>query len=392
MTIRLDPTEEQADFLRQRLQRYLELCNTVSERTLVLPAAAQRNAIRMHHQLYRSLRQQYSDLGSRDIMNAFRVVALMNKSKSKRLYNLQRRMEWYRQHNRVIPHQLITAHRHLTNHPSRFTAPTIPIFSPDTYALKREKRYVSLLTLRGHRFHVRFTACKYSLAVLDTGELTRTAYLQYDYAKRQWRLRLLLKCPVPKRVATGILGIDQGMEQLLTTSDGVVLHDPEWLRKARHKFALRKDLLRKVDNGSRSAKRRLQQSSGRQFRYVNDVCHRLSKKLIAHACSHQYSILALEILTYIKHRNYSTHTKYVLWYWPQALLEKCIKQKAEANGLTIVHVPPATTSITCSKCGYQHKKARITRQTFRCPYCGDMDADINAARNIAALAAQRCVL
>jgi putative transposase len=55
--------------------------------------------------------------------------------------------------------------------------------------------------------------------------------------------------------------------------------------------------------------------------------------------------------------------------------------KAESAGRRVVLVNPASTSIDCHACG-----ARCTRprqDTVVCPVCGEHDADLNGARNIA---------
>lgn len=60
-------------------------------------------------------------------------------------------------------------------------------------------------------------------------------------------------------------------------------------------------------------------------------------------------------------------------------------------GVPVVFVPPAYTSKTCSRCGHVHpetdqKKSYRNGKRFKCGHCGlEHDADINAAKNIAAL-------
>ncbi|MHC5832405.1 MAG: zinc ribbon domain-containing protein, partial [Nostoc sp.] len=55
----------------------------------------------------------------------------------------------------------------------------------------------------------------------------------------------------------------------------------------------------------------------------------------------------------------------------------------------VIFVPPAYTSQTCSRCGHIHPikgKSYRNGKVFKCGHCGfEHDADINAAKNIAAL-------
>ena len=61
----------------------------------------------------------------------------------------------------------------------------------------------------------------------------------------------------------------------------------------------------------------------------------------------------------------------------------------ENAGVTVIMVDPKGTSITCSACGRKDKESRVSREEFRCTNdnCyNDINADVNAAYNIAARA------
>ncbi|MHB8342366.1 MAG: zinc ribbon domain-containing protein [Mycobacteriales bacterium] len=46
-------------------------------------------------------------------------------------------------------------------------------------------------------------------------------------------------------------------------------------------------------------------------------------------------------------------------------------------------VDPRHTSVSCSACGHQHAKDRVSQDRWRCCACGlALHADTNAARNI----------
>lgn len=62
-----------------------------------------------------------------------------------------------------------------------------------------------------------------------------------------------------------------------------------------------------------------------------------------------------------------------------------MEYKARMAGVPLVVVEPAYTSQTCSVC---HRIGTRRNKSFKCGYCGnDMDADVNAAKNIALLGA-----
>ena len=58
--------------------------------------------------------------------------------------------------------------------------------------------------------------------------------------------------------------------------------------------------------------------------------------------------------------------------------------KAESAGRRVVRVDPKFTSVYCHACG--SLCARPRQDTVVCPNCGEQDADLNGARNIAARA------
>jgi transposase len=58
--------------------------------------------------------------------------------------------------------------------------------------------------------------------------------------------------------------------------------------------------------------------------------------------------------------------------------------KAESAGRRVVLVHPALTSIVCHACGARCSRPR--QDTVVCPVHGELDADLNGARNIAARA------
>ena len=69
--------------------------------------------------------------------------------------------------------------------------------------------------------------------------------------------------------------------------------------------------------------------------------------------------------------------------------QRQIKGACKNAGVTVIMVDPKGTSITCSACGRKDKESRVSRGEFRCTNdkCyNDIDADVNAAHNIASRA------
>lgn len=66
-------------------------------------------------------------------------------------------------------------------------------------------------------------------------------------------------------------------------------------------------------------------------------------------------------------------------------LERMLAYKTQERGGTLVKVPAAYTSQTCSRCGVVDRQSRQTQARFACVACGhEANADVNAALNILA--------
>jgi putative transposase len=66
-----------------------------------------------------------------------------------------------------------------------------------------------------------------------------------------------------------------------------------------------------------------------------------------------------------------------------SLFAHMLKYKAEEAGGTVLEVPAAYTSQTCSACGTVDAASRRTQSVFCCVVCGHTEnADVNAAKNI----------
>ena len=67
--------------------------------------------------------------------------------------------------------------------------------------------------------------------------------------------------------------------------------------------------------------------------------------------------------------------------WAFGQLQDFIRYKAAAKGIRVTLVDPAYTSLECHQC---HKMGKRVLDLFTCATCGEFDADINSAMNIAA--------
>lgn len=180
------------------------------------------------------------------------------------------------------------------------------------------------------------------------------------------------------------LGIDLGIVNIATTSDGEIMAGRELNRIRVRERALRTKLQKK---NTPSAKRRLKKRGHKEARRAKDINHKIAKHVVAEAERTGRGI-ALEDLTGIRERvrlrkpQRATHSS-----WSFAQLGQFIAYKARKAGVPVVYVDPAYTSRTCAECRHVHRANRVSQAWFACRSCGFVDhADRNGSRNIRARA------
>ncbi|WP_405889005.1 transposase [Streptomyces sp. NBC_01136] len=244
-------------------------------------------------------------------------------------------------------------------------------------------RTVSVWTVAGRVKSVAFTASPEQLATLALYRKGESDLLQRD---GMWFLNAT--CEVPETPLNpdpvDFLGIDLGIVNIATTSDGEIMAGRELNRTRLRERGLRAKLQQK---NTPSAKRRLKKRRRKEARRARDINHKIAKHVVAEAERTGRGI-ALEDLTGIRERvrlrkpQRATHSS-----WSFAQLGAFIAYKARKAGVPVVHVDPAYTSRTCAECGHIDKANRVSQAWFACRNCGFVDhADRNGSRNIRARA------
>jgi IS605 OrfB family transposase len=183
----------------------------------------------------------------------------------------------------------------------------------------------------------------------------------------------------------GVLGIDLGVTNIATDSDGVI-HSGKAINNIRYRHrSLRNKLQRK---GTLSAKRRLRKLAGQERRFATDVNHGLSKRIVATAKRTKRAI-GLEDLKNIRTRVRARRSqRATLHSWSFAQLRAFIIYKAALKGVPVHLVDPRNSSRTCPECEHCAKKNRKTQASFVCTRCGFAGpADVIAAGIISRRAA-----
>lgn len=187
---------------------------------------------------------------------------------------------------------------------------------------------------------------------------------------------------MPIEQTKSVIGVDIGMNYLATAigPDGHTLFvgGGSVKQRKRHYRRVRKGLQAK---GTKSAKRTLRNTSGREARFQRDANHVVSKRIVEFATQYPKPVIVLEDLTGIRGRARHRKAQRADFHsWAFYQLRAFVEYKAAALGIPVVTVDPRNTSKACSVCGaFGHRR----KHNFNCS-CGFYDhADRNAARNIA---------
>ena len=202
------------------------------------------------------------------------------------------------------------------------------------------------------------------------------------YIKGTFYLMIVVELPDSEPIdPEGIIGVDFGIVNLATTSDGVN-YSGKKCTEVRQRYAKIKAVLQKVS--TYSAKKHLKKISGRERRFKKDTNHCISKEIVQTA-KDTHRAIALEDLSGIRESvTVSKAVRESIGKWAFLELRNFIEYKAKLLGVPVVPVDPRNTSRECSVCGYIDKKNRKNQASFVCLECGHTEnADFNAAKNIA---------
>ena len=174
-----------------------------------------------------------------------------------------------------------------------------------------------------------------------------------------------------------IVGVDVGLTNWITLSDGQVIDRPKFLAKSLKKIKILQKGLSKKKKGSKNRnKARIQLAKlWRKVRLQReDYCHKVTTDL-----TKRFRTLIFEKLSIgnmVKNHNLATSILDATWYK--------IKQLAAYKAEVYQEVPARNTTQICSNCGYLPDiKKDLKDRIHDCLYCGlKLDRDYNAAINV----------
>ncbi|MDT7783446.1 MAG: putative transposase, partial [Pseudonocardiales bacterium] len=212
---------------------------------------------------------------------------------------------------------------------------------------------VSIWTTEGRLKNVRFVGQADQLAMLATHRQGET-----DLVLRDEKWLLVATCDVVEAELLepgDWIGVDRGIVNLATTSDGLNFQGGRLLRYRRWHARKRAELQARR---TKSATRRLRKRARREHRHATHVNHTIAKKLVAVAQRTGRGI-ALEDLKGIRNRvrpRRDQRAVHASWSFHQ--LGAFVEYKAKRVGVKVISVDARFTSQMCPSCGHTARNNR----------------------------------
>jgi putative transposase len=249
----------------------------------------------------------------------------------------------------------------------------------------------------GRWAHARFQAVGRVKVSQHRPVVGRVKTLQLKREGRRWYVIVVTESePVPLPSTGRSVGVDLGVARFLTTSDGEIVANPRFLNAAQGRIADRQRRKQRARPGSGN-RRRHRRSLAKEWRKLRnqrrDFHHKTARKLVDSCDTIALEDLRVAAMTAsasgtVDHPGRNVAAKAGLNRsildagWTQ--FASILAAKAASAGRRVVLVHPARTSTNCNTCGARCLRPR--QELVGCPVHGELDADLNGARNIAARA------
>ncbi|CAM5450238.1 transposase [Streptomyces narbonensis] len=220
---------------------------------------------------------------------------------------------------------------------------------------------------------------------LPEGAEPSTVTISQDEAGR-WFVSMLCEDtsvrPLPETDTA--VGIDVGLDHLLTLSTGEKVSNPRHERRDRAALArAQRSLVRKAPGDGanrRKARRKVAKIHARIADRRRDGLHKLTTRLVRE--NQTLVIEDLSVRTMVKNRSLARAISDAAWSEFRSMLE----YKAAWYGREVIAVDRFfPSSRLCSHCGKLAKSMPLRVRTLKCEGCGTThDRDVNAAKNLKA--------
>ena len=178
-----------------------------------------------------------------------------------------------------------------------------------------------------------------------------------------------------------VAGIDLGIKELASFSDGSVTPNPRHFKKYEKKISRENKRLSRKKRGSNNRTKQRKRLAKRHQKLRNtrkDFIHKFTSSTIA-----KYDGVIMETLNVEGMKRFGKLGKHISDVSFAEIIRQ-LKYKAEWNQKLFYQIGRfQPSSKTCSECGWKFEDQKLSDRTFNCPDCGlVIDRDLNASINI----------
>ena len=338
LQIKLLPTQEQFVSLKNTLKEANTACNAISETAWNKKLF---NQFKLHKEVYHPIKSSFN-------LSAQMVVRCISKVADS--YKLDKKVK---REFRILG-----------------------AITYDARILSYTKDAVSLWSVDGRLKGIKFVCHNQNYLPYLKGEA--------DLVLKKGKFYIFQTVEVPEEDVKDVedfIGVDFGLVSIATRSNGKEFNSKKLQDYREKRQKVRSSVQSKCTRGSKKLLKRL---SGRERTTASIINHTIAKQIVQIAKEENKGI-SIEDLKGIRFSSLKKGKKFRtrVGKWSFNQLRQYISYKAILNGVPVVLVNPRYTSKTCNNCHHiGNRKGKI----FRCNNCGNnMDADINASKNIATL-------
>jgi putative transposase len=186
---------------------------------------------------------------------------------------------------------------------------------------------------------------------------------------------------VKSSISNNSVGIDLGLIDLMTLSDGTKIKNPKIVKRYYKKLSYLHRQLSKKTKDSKSRERarlKLAKLYNKISQIKGDYTHKLTSKIIS---ENQVIVMEdLSVANMMKNHKLARSIQDVSWYE----IVRQLRYKADWNNRQFIQIDRFfPSSKTCNVDGYINQNMDLSTREWECPQCGTVhDRDVNAAINI----------
>ena len=191
-----------------------------------------------------------------------------------------------------------------------------------------------------------------------------------------------VEAPKPQPVeASTTVGIDLGLKDFIVTSDGRKIPNPRFYTTIDRRIArLQKHESRKQKGSKRRARIRLKINKlyVKKRNLIKNFIYHVAKTLLRE--SQTLVMEDLNIVGMVKNHKLAKSIQNICW----GELRRVLEYKSKWLGHNLIFIDRwASSTKTCSHCGFHNSTLTLSDRSWTCPGCGTHhDRDVNAALNI----------